>query len=91
MAKDKARDQIIVRISMENGVPRIRPLTAKEQKQFLKTHPNLKLPTFSLAEMQEGLKELEKQLGMTHPKSSSFQNRMTDPRTISVMDKGFTG
>src|SRR5262249_54382093 len=51
MAKHKTRDQIIVRISLENGVPREQPLTAKEQRQFTKTHPNLKLPTFTLEEI----------------------------------------
>ena len=86
MAKKKAKNQIIVRISMENGVPRVKPLTAEEQKQFVKTHPNLKLPTFRMAEIQRGLEELEKQLGMTHPKSPSLQSRMVDPSTISVVN-----
>ena len=53
MAKEETRDQIIVRISVENGVPRVRPLTVKEQEQFIKTHPTLKLPTFSLEEMNQ--------------------------------------
>ena len=71
MAKEEDRDQIMVRISIENGVPQVRPLTAEEQKQFLKTHPKSKLPTFSLQEIVDGLQEL---------------NRMIDPSTISVVN-----
>jgi len=74
MAKKKNRDQIIVRISMENGVPRVRPLTAKEQKQFIKTHPKSKLPTFSLSDVNQGMTNLEQMA------------QIMDPRTISVVN-----
>ena len=70
MAKDKKRHQVMVGISIENGVPRIRPLSAKEQKRFLKTHPNVRLPTFSLDEIKRGLEELV----LTHPTSPSLEN-----------------
>lgn len=69
MAKNKTRNQIIVGISM---VPRVRMLTAKEQEQFIKTHPTLKLPTFSLEEVRRVTDSLEE------------MGQMTDPRTISV-------
>ena len=71
MAKEETRDQIMVRISIENGVPRVTPLTAEEQRQFIKTHPKLKLPTFSVQEIVDGLQEL---------------NRMIDPSMISVVN-----
>ena len=51
MAIEESRDQVIVRISMENGIPRIRQLTGKERKQFTKTHPKSQLSTFSLEEI----------------------------------------
>jgi hypothetical protein len=87
MARDKNRHQVMVGISIdENGVPRIRPLSAKEQRRFHKTHPNVILPTFSAAEIQRGLEALEEQLGTTHPKSPSLQSRMVDPSTISVVN-----
>jgi hypothetical protein len=85
MAKKKAKDQIIVRISMENGVPQVRPLTADEQRQFIKTHPNLKLPTFSPEDIERGLEELEKQFATTHPKSQLLENHITDPRSINLV------
>ena len=71
MAKEETRDQIIVGISIENGVPRVRPLTAEEQKQFLRTHPKSKLPTFTLQEIVDGLQQI---------------NRMIDPSMISVVN-----
>lgn len=83
MAKD---NQIIVRISMENGVPQVTPLTAQEQRQFIKTHPNLKLPTFSPEDIERGLEELEKQFATTHPKLQSPESHITDPRSISLVN-----
>jgi hypothetical protein len=60
-------DQIIVRISIdENGVPRVYPLTAKDQKQFLKTHPKLKLPTFTVEEINR--------IALTDPTTISLVN-----------------
>ena len=79
MAKDKNRHQVMVGISIENGVPRIRPLSAKEQRRFLKTHPNVRLPTFSLDEVRRGLEELV----LTHATSPSPEGRVIDPTTIS--------
>jgi hypothetical protein len=80
MAKDKNRHQVIVRISIdENGLPRIRPLTAKEQEQFLKTHPGLKLPTYSPQEIIKGL-----ELALLPP-SPFVENPPTDPSTVSVV------
>jgi hypothetical protein len=79
MSKDKNRHQIIVRISIENSVPRVRPLTAREQEQFLKTHPNVQLPTFSPEEVMRGLEELV----LTHATSPSLENRLIDPSMTS--------
>ena len=79
MAKDKNRHQVMVGISIENGVPRIRPLSAKEQRRFLKTHPNVRLPTFSLDEIKRGLEELV----LTHATSPSPENQLTDPSMTS--------
>ena len=79
MAKDKSRHQVMVGISIVNGLPRIRPLTAKEQKRFLKTHPNVRLPTFSLEEIKRGLEELI----LTHATSPFAENRVIDSRTTS--------
>ena len=59
-------DQIIMRIDVENGVPRVRPLTAEEQKQFTKTHPGLKLPTFTVDEINR--------IAMSDPKTISVVN-----------------
>jgi hypothetical protein len=72
MAKGNARDRIIVRISMVNGVPRVRPLTEKEQRQFIKTHPKSKLPVVS----REELSRLADSL--------NDMTRIVDPSTISV-------
>jgi hypothetical protein len=65
MAQKMNKNQIIARISMVNGVPRVRLLTAKEQRQFIKTHPNLQLPTFSLEDVNQGLTMLEAMLPRT--------------------------
>lgn len=86
MPKKKANNKIIVRISMENGVPEVRPLTAKEQRQFMKTHPNLKLPTFSPNDIKRGLEELEKEFATTHPIWQSPENHITDPRSINLVN-----
>jgi hypothetical protein len=86
MARKKNRDQVILRISMENGIPRVRPLTAREQRQFFKTHPKARLPTFSLEEIERGLEEIEKEVGTTPPRSQSPENLITDPRTISIVN-----
>jgi hypothetical protein len=40
--------QIMVRIDIENGVPRVRMLTAQEEREFYRTHPNVSLPTYSV-------------------------------------------
>ena len=80
MAKDKSRHQVMVGISIVNGLPRIRPLTAKEQKRFLKTHPNVRLPTFSPEEVIKGL-----ELAMLPP-SPFAENQLTDPSTISIVN-----
>jgi hypothetical protein len=79
MAKDKSRHQVIVGISIVNGLPRIRPFTAKEQKRFLKTYPNVQLPTFSPQEVIRGL-----ELAMLPP-SPSAENRIIDPSTVSIV------
>jgi hypothetical protein len=86
MAREKNRGQVILRISMENGVPRVRPLTAREQEQFTKAHPKAKLPTFSPEEIRRGPEEIEKELGTTHPRSQSPANLITHPMTISVVN-----
>jgi hypothetical protein len=81
MEKDDNRDHVIVRISIdENGVPRVKPLSAKEQKRFTKSHPNLQLPTLSLSEVQRGLEELEREL--THPTSPSPANQ---PSAVNIV------
>jgi hypothetical protein len=66
MAKRENRDQVIVHISMENGIPRLRQLTPNEQKQFFKTHPKSKLPTFTLDHLNRIL--------MTDPSTISLGN-----------------
>lgn len=65
MANKMNKNQVIARISMVNGVPQVRPLTAEEQRQFIKTHPNLQLPTFSLTDVNQGLTMLEAMLPRT--------------------------
>ena len=72
MAKKKNPDQVIVRVSMENGVPRVRPLTTQEQRQFLKTHPTSRLPTCSLADIERMTESLEETIRTIDP-------RMTGP------------
>jgi hypothetical protein len=65
MSQEKNKDQIIARISMENGIPKVMPLSAEEQRQFIKTHPNLQLPTFSLADIQQATTILENMIPNT--------------------------
>jgi hypothetical protein len=76
-----------MRLDIENGVPRVRQCTAEEEENFLRTHPDVKLLTFSVEEINRlalrGLEELEKQFGTTHPRSPSLENRVIDPTTIS--------
>jgi hypothetical protein len=83
MAKDKSRHLVMVGISIVNGVPRIRPLSSKEQKRFLKTHPNVQLPTFSPQEVIKGL-----ELAMLPP-SPFAENQLTGPRTTSPLGDPF--
>jgi hypothetical protein len=40
-----------MRLDIENGVARVRACTAQEQEDFLRTHPNATLPTYSLEEV----------------------------------------
>jgi hypothetical protein len=79
-----------MRLDIENGVPRVRQCTAEEEEEFLRTHPNVILPAFTVDEINHlalrGLEELEKQFGTTHPKSPSAENRITDPTTIRVVN-----
>jgi hypothetical protein len=79
-----------MRLDIENGVPRVRQCTAVEEEEFLRTHPNVILPTFSVEEVNRlalrGLEEIEKQFGKTHPKSPSLENQLTDPTTISLVN-----
>lgn len=83
------RDKTLMRLDIENGVPRVRQCTAEEEEEFLRTHPNVILPTFSVEEVNRlalrGLEELEKQFGTTHPKSQSPGDQTTDPRTTSPL------
>jgi hypothetical protein len=79
MAKDKSRHQVMVGISIVNGLPRIRPLTAREQEQFLMAHPNVQLPTFSPQEVIKGL-----ELAMLPP-SPFAENQLTDPSMLSIV------
>lgn len=44
------RNKTLMRLSIENGVPRVRQCTAQEQEEFLRTHPNVILPN-SLEEL----------------------------------------
>lgn len=74
MAQKMNKDRVLVRIDVENGIPRVRQVTGKELKQFLKTHPKLKLPTFSLADINRAVTTME---GMS---------QAVDPSTISVMN-----
>lgn len=69
-------DQIIVGFSMENGVPRVRTLTTKEQRRFFKTHPKLKLATVTLEEIKRAVESLEKITGMTDPSTISVVNEL---------------
>ena len=75
MAQNLNKDQILVRIETVNGVPRVRQVTGKELKRFLKTHPNLKLPTVSLTDLDTFATTLE---GMS---------QVADPTTISVANE----
>ena len=69
------KDQTLVRIEMVNGIPRVRQVTGKELKRFLKTHPNLKLPTVSLTDLDNLATTVE---GMSQP---------ADPTTLSVANE----
>jgi hypothetical protein len=69
----------MIGISIVNGLPGIRPLTAREQEQFLKAHPNVQLPTFSPEEVIKGL-----ELAMLPP-SPFAVNQLTDPSTLSIV------
>ena len=64
----------VVRIDVENGVPLVRQVSGEELEQFLKRHPNLKLPTFSLADINRAIT------------TSEDTNSLVDPRTISVVN-----
>jgi hypothetical protein len=78
-----------MRLDIENGVPRVRQCTAEEEEEFLRTHPNVILPTFSVEEVNRlalrGLEELEKLFGTMHPKLQSLENQLTGPRTTSPL------
>ena len=63
MARKKSKNQVVVGISMENGIPRVRRLTAEEEKVFHKKHPNAKLPTFSLAKSGGDWRKSRRRLG----------------------------
>ena len=86
MARKKSKNQVVVGISMENGIPRVRRLTAEEEKVFYKKHPNAKLPTYSLAEIRRGLAEIEKEVGTIRPQPPSPENLIPDPSTISLVN-----
>jgi hypothetical protein len=79
-----------MRLGIENGVPRVRQCTAEEEEEFLRTHPNVILPTFSVEEVNRlalrGLEELEKQFGKKHPKSPSPGDQITDPSAVSIVN-----
>lgn len=62
MAQKMNKDQMLVRISMVNGVPTVTPLSAEEEQRFFKTHPNANVPTFSPADVSKGLTMLEAML-----------------------------
>jgi hypothetical protein len=85
MARKKNKNQVMVRISMENGTPRVRQLTAKEEKEFYKAHPNVRVPTYSLGDIQRGLEQIENELGRMRPKSKSQETPIPDPSTISIL------
>jgi hypothetical protein len=72
--KTNKDDQIIVRIDMENGMPRVRQVTGEELKQFVKTRQKSKLPTFSLEHVNRVATTLEN------------MNQAVDPRTIRVVN-----
>ena len=67
-------DQIIVRIDMENGIPRVRQVTGKELKQFVKTHQKLKLPICSLEEVNRVETTLEEMTQVVDPSTISLVN-----------------
>jgi hypothetical protein len=69
--KTNKDDQILVRIDMENGIPRVRQVTGKERKKFFQTHQKSNLPTYSLDHMDQILMTREE------------MNRIVDPSTIS--------
>ena len=73
MVQKTKEDQIIVRIDMENGIPRVRQITGKELKRFYKTHQKSKLPTFSLEQVNRIATTLE---GI---------NQIVDPSTIRIV------
>jgi len=45
------RNKTLMRLDIENGVARVRECTAQEQEGFLRTHPNVSLPTYSPEEI----------------------------------------
>ena len=72
-------DQVIIRIDMENGIPRVRQVKGKELQRFLKTHRRSKLPTCSLEQLSRLSTELED------------LNRGADPKTMSAVSDHFGG
>ena len=86
MAWKKNKNQVIVRISVENGIPRVRQLTGEEEREFYKKHPNASLPTFSPEDIERGLEAIGQQFGTTHPKSQSPESLIPDPSTISILN-----
>ena len=77
--KTNKDDQIIVRIDMENGIPRVRQVKGKELKRFLKTHQKSKLPTYSLEQLSRVAATIEDMI------------RVPDPKTMSPVNDHFGG
>jgi hypothetical protein len=86
MARKKSKNQVIVRISVENGIPRVSQLTAKEEEEFYKKHPNVELPIYSPEDVRRGLEEVEKEVGTTHPESQSPEKLIPGPSAISLVN-----
>src|SRR5208282_4820649 len=78
------RNKTLMRLDIENGVARVRECIAQEQEEFLRTHPNVSLPTYSQEEVWR----------LTHPHvelprySLEEVNRLAS-RGLEQLDKQF--
>ncbi len=70
--REKTEDQGILRVSIEKGAIRVRMLTAKEEKQFYRTHPNFRSQNLSV----EDIERLAKTVPITEPGTINVANAL---------------